>query len=58
MIYSRNVIPLATFSYITFNSLNLANYSLYELVFIRKTKLLFDLETNPGIKVSGTFNDY
>ena len=58
MIYSRNVIPLATFSYNTFNSLNLANYSLYELVFIRKTKLLFDLETNPGIKVSGTFNDY
>ena len=47
-----------TFAYIMFNSLNLANFSLYELVFRRKPKILFNLETTPDIKVSGTFNDY
>ena len=45
------------FAYKTFNSLNLANYSPYELVFSRKPKILLDLETNPDIKVSGTFKD-
>ena len=33
-------------------------YSPYDLVFSRKPKLLLDLETNPNIKVSGTFKDY
>ena len=51
-------LPLATFAYNTFNSLNSANYSPYELVFGRKPKLLLDLETNPEIKVSGSFKDY
>ena len=51
-------LPLATLAYNTFNTLNLANYSPYELVFSRKPKLLLDLETNPSIKVSGTFKDY
>ena len=49
---------LATFMYNTFNSLNLANFSLYELVFRRKPKILLNLELMPDIKVSGTFKDY
>ena len=49
---------LATFAYKTFSSLNLANFSLYELVFRRKPKILLNLETMPDIKVSGTFKDY
>ena len=49
---------LATFAYNTFNSLNLANYSLYELVFGRKPKILLNLETLPDIKVTGTFKEY
>ena len=48
-------LPLATLHYNTFNTPNLANYSPYELVFGRKSILLLDLETNPDIKVSGTF---
>ena len=51
-------LSLATFSYNTFHSLNLGNYSPYELVFRRKLKILIDIETNPDIKVSGMFNDY
>ena len=50
-------LSLATFVYNTFNSLNLANYSLYELVFKRKPKMLLNLETTSDIKVSGTFKD-
>ena len=51
-------LPLTMFAYNKFNSPNLANYSPNELVFGRKLKLLLDLETNPDIKVSGTFKDY
>ena len=51
-------LSLATFTYNTFNSPNLANLSLYELVFGRKPEILLNLETTPNIKVSGTFNDY
>ena len=51
-------LPLATLTYNTFNTPNLANYSLYELVLGRKQKLLIDLETTPTIKVSGMFKDY
>ena len=51
-------LPLATLAYNTFNSPYLGNYSPYELVFGRKHKLLFELETNPDIKVSGTFKEY
>ena len=50
-------LPLATLVYNTFNTPNLAKYSPYELVFGRKPKLLFNLETNPDIKISGTFKD-
>ena len=51
-------LPLATLAYNTFNTPNLDNYSLYELVFGRKPKLLLDLETNPDIQVSGAYKDY
>ena len=37
---------------------SLANYSPYELVFGRKPKLLIDVETDPDIKVAGTFKGY
>ena len=50
-------LPFATLAYNTFKSPNLGNYSSYELVFSRKPKLLLDLETNPNIRVLGTFKD-
>ena len=49
---------LATFAYNTFNTLNLANYSPYELVFRTKPKILLNLEITPDIKVSGTYKVY
>ena len=51
-------LPFATLAHNTFNSLNLSNYSLYELVFGRKLKLLLDLETDPDIKASATYKEY
>ena len=51
-------LPFATLAHNTYNSLNLSNYSPYELVFRRKPKLLLDLETDPDIKVSVTYKDY
>ena len=54
----QKCLPLATLVYNMFNSPNLANYSPYELVFGRKPKILLDLETDPDIKVSGTYKDY
>ena len=51
-------LSLATFAYNIFHSPNLGNYSLYELVFGRKPKILLDIETEPDIKVSGTYKDY
>ena len=51
-------LPFATLAHNTFNSLNLSNYSPYELVFRRKPKLLLDLETDPDIKVSVTYKEY
>ena len=44
-------LPLATLVYNTFNSPNLGSYSPYNVVFVRKPKLLLDLETNPDVKV-------
>ena len=49
---------LATFAYNTFHSPNFGNYSPYELVFGREPKILLDLETDPDIKISGTYKDY
>ena len=51
-------LPLATFVYNTFNSPNLANPSPYELVFGRKQQLLLDLETDPNIKIAGSYKEY
>ena len=51
-------LSVATFAYNTFNSLNLANFSPYELVFGRKPNILLNLETTSDIKISGTFKDY
>ena len=51
-------LPLATFPYNTFISPNLANHSPYELVFGRKLKLLLDLETDPDIRIAGTYKEY
>ena len=51
-------LPLATFAHNMFNSPNLANHSPYELVFGRTPKLLLHLETDPDVKVSGTYKEY
>ena len=51
-------LPLATFAYNNFNSSHLANHSPYELVFRRKPKLLLDLNTDPNIKIAGTYKEY
>ena len=51
-------LSLTTFSYNIFHSPDLGNYSPYELVLGRKPRILIDIETNPDIKVSGTFKDY
>ena len=51
-------LPFTTQAYDTFNSPNLANYSPHEIAFGRNPKLLLNVETNPDIKVSGTYKDY
>ena len=51
-------LSLATFTYNTFSTPNLVNFSPYELVFRRKPKILLNLDTTPDIKVSGMFKDY
>ena len=51
-------LPLATFTYNTFNTPNLGKYSPYELTFGRKPRPLLILGSNPDIKVSGIFKEY
>ena len=51
-------LPLATFDYNIFNTPNLGNYSPYKLIFGRKARSLLNLDSNPDIKVSGTFKEY
>ena len=51
-------LSLVTVAYNTFHSPNLGNYSPYERVFGREPKVLLDLETDPDIKISGTYKDY
>ena len=41
-----------------FNTPNLGNYSLHELTFGRKPKLLLNVESNPDIKVTKNFREY
>ena len=50
-------LSLATFAYNKFKSPNLGNYSPYELTFGRKPRPLIKLDSNPDIKVSGTFRE-
>ena len=51
-------LPLAMFAYNMFNTPNLGNYSPYELTYGRKPRPLQYLDSNPDIKVSGTFREY
>ena len=51
-------LPLATYAYNMFNTQNLGNFSPYELTYGRKPRPLLDLDSNPDIKVSGTFREY
>ena len=51
-------LSLATFAYNTFNSPNVGNYSLHEVTFGRKPKLLLSVDPNPDIKVSRNFKEY
>ena len=51
-------LSLATYAYNTFNTPNVGNYSPYELTFGRKPRPLINLDSNPDIKVSGTFREY
>ena len=51
-------LPLFTFLYNTFNTPDLGNYSPYELIFGRKPRPLLNLDSNPDIKVLGTFKEY
>ena len=51
-------LPLATFAYNMFNTPNLGNYIPYKLTYGRKARPLPNLDSNPNIKVSGTFKEY
>ena len=51
-------LSLATFAYNIFHSPNLGNYSSYKFVFGRRPKIPINVETDPDIKVSGTYKDY
>ena len=51
-------LSLATFASNIFHTPNLGNYSPYELVFGRRAKILINIETDPDIRVSGTYKDY
>ena len=51
-------LPLATFAYNRYNTPNLGNFSPYKLTYGRKPRPLLNLESNPDIKVSGTFRKY
>ena len=51
-------LSLATFAYNTFHSPNLGNYSPFELTLSRETKTLLNVETEPDVRISGTYKDY
>ena len=51
-------LPLASFAYNMFNTTNLGNYGPYELIFVRKLRPLLNVDSNPDIKISGTFKEY
>ena len=49
---------VAMLAYNMFNTPNLGNFSPYELTYGRKLRPLLNLDSNPHIKVSGTFREY
>ena len=51
-------LPLAMFAYNMFNTPYLGNYSPFELTYGRKPRPLLNLDSNPDVKVSGTFKEY
>ena len=51
-------LPLDMFAFNMFNTPNLGNFSLYDLTYCRKPRPLLNLDSNPDIKVSGTFREY
>ena len=51
-------LSLAMFAYNTFNTPNLGNQSLYELIFGRKPRPLLNLESTFNINVSYSFKEY
>ena len=51
-------LSLATFANDTFSTPNLGNYSPYGLTFGRKPRPLINLDSNPDVKVFGTFREY
>ena len=53
----NKLLCLATFAYNTYNTPNLCNHSPLELIFGRQPRILLDLEIDPNIKVSGTYQD-
>ena len=54
----NKLLCLASCTYNTFNTLYLCNHSPFELIFGRQPRILLHLETDPNIKVSGTYQDY
>ena len=51
-------LSLAMFAYNTFHSPNLGNYSPFELTLSREPRTLLNLETDPDVKISGTYKVY
>ena len=51
-------LSLAMFAYNTFHSPNLGNYSPFELTLEREPRILLNLETDPDVRISGTYKDY
>ena len=51
-------LSLAIFACNIFHTPNLGDYSPYKHVFGRKPRILINIETDPDIKISGTFKDY
>ena len=51
-------LSLVTFPYNIFHFPNLGNYSPFELTHGREPKTLLNMETDPDIRISGTYKDY
>ena len=54
----HNILLLAMFAYNTFHSPNLGNYSPFELTLEREPRILLNLETDPDVRIIGTYKDY